>query len=73
MGDCLSEFDDTDSKNSCSKVLSLEIVGVCTLRQVWLQTRNKPAKGKCLARKAEIKKCLSSGIEGCQFLFFEYK
>ena len=30
----------------------------------------KPAKGKCLARKVEIEKCLSSGTEGSQFFFF---
>ena len=29
---------------------------------------NKAAKGKCLAEKQEIKKCLSSGIEGRHFL-----
>ena len=33
----------------------------------------EPVKGKRLARKQEIKKCLSSGTDGHQFSFFEFK
>ena len=52
------------------EVLCLEIVGACIMANL---ASLEPVKGKRLARKQEIKKCLSSGTDGHQFSFFEFK